>query len=580
MTLAPTAPPLTESTLLLRVLSAFIREDVVGLRSRTHVAAEADGEWLVLAADAAPVARIPVEPDGFQARHRARLPFIETCLDGSGAAVERLVCLDDVLATLARHADPCDRDGFAAYAEECRQTLATMELHEATWTDVADRLSRRHGPDPAQWTGLSGSLGFDALAARVDHPVYPTARGRAGLEQAQLLAYAPEFGEPFALRWLLLPAGSVHFGQGAPHSELPGLPTATDLGGRADEVALPVHPLTVGPALEAALQQAGVAGARLVPETALEVIPTLSMRTVARADRPAEHIKLPLATATLGLRNRRSIKPGTLVDGVAGQRLVEAVLDREPRLRDRVLVADETAWAHSGHELLATLVRRYPTGLGRSVVVPLAAFLALAPEGRLVIDHLARRFAGGDVARLLDGVWDVLLDLQVTLFTYGIALESHQQNLSVVLDDHRPPRLLLKDNDGPRVNRARLRELGLDRWEFDDQRTWASDESLADMVATITVHLCGGAFAFALAERTEGPVPGLLDLLRHRVEVAVDRPGAELLRTRLLEDDELPVKAMVTAGTLLSKARSGAADVNKHYTTGPNYLRAARGGAR
>ena len=35
------------------------------------------------------------------------------------------------------------------------------------------------------------------------------------------------------------------------------------------------------------------------------------------------------------------------------------------------------------------------------------------------------------------------------------------------------------------------------------------------------------------------------------------------------------VKAMVTAGTLQSKERSGAADVNKHYTTGPNYLRAA-----
>lgn len=35
------------------------------------------------------------------------------------------------------------------------------------------------------------------------------------------------------------------------------------------------------------------------------------------------------------------------------------------------------------------------------------------------------------------------------------------------------------------------------------------------------------------------------------------------------------MKAMVTAGTLLSKERSGAADINKHYTTGPNYLRSA-----
>lgn len=32
------------------------------------------------------------------------------------------------------------------------------------------------------------------------------------------------------------------------------------------------------------------------------------------------------------------------------------------------------------------------------------------------------------------------------------------------------------------------------------------------------------------------------------------------------------MKAMVSAGTLLSKDRSGATDINKHYTTGPNYL--------
>jgi hypothetical protein len=40
----------------------------------------------------------------------------------------------------------------------------------------------------------------------------------------------------------------------------------------------------------------------------------------------------------------------------------------------------------------------------------------------------------------------------------------------------------------------------------------------------------------------------------------------------VLEAERLPVKAMVTAGTLLSKQRSGAADINKFYTSGPNYL--------
>ena len=48
-----------------------------------------------------------------------------------------------------------------------------------------------------------------------------------------------------------------------------------------------------------------------------------------------------------------------------------------------------------------------------------------------------------------------------------------------------------------------------------------------------------------------------------------------MLRARVLDADRLPVKAMITAGTLLTKERSGAADINKHYVDGPNYLRGA-----
>lgn len=53
------------------------------------------------------------------------------------------------------------------------------------------------------------------------------------------------------------------------------------------------------------------------------------------------------------------------------------------------------------------------------------------------------------------------------------------------------------------------------------------------------------------------------------------RPGA-VLRAQVLDAARLPVKAMVTAGTLLTKKRSGASDINKHYTTGPNYLLRSR----
>lgn len=310
----------------------------------------------------------------------------------------------------------------------------------------------------------------------------------------------------------------------------------------------------------------------------LTVVPTLSMRTVAVVDDPSCHLKLPLATATLGRLNRRTIKPGTLLDGAAGQRLVEAVLAREPRFAGRVLHADEQTWAHAGHELLAALLRRYPTGLERAVTVPLAALLAPAPGGRLVLDHLADRFHGGDQLAFYDSLLELLLDWQTTLFAYGIALESHQQNTSLVLDGD-GLRLLYKDDDGPRVHTARmtarLGELAPALADFDDARIFGDDDrALTDLFTTITGHLCTGALAFGLAEHRRAELTDVLALLRKRLAEAVDRigPTGDPLRTDLLEAERLPVKAMVSAGTLLSKQRSGAADINKHYTSGPNYL--------
>ncbi|GHH41701.1 siderophore synthetase component [Streptomyces umbrinus] len=591
-----------EGELVTRVLSALLREDVVGLRTRSTLVHRPDGAWLQRADGQEGFLLLPVVEDGFQCEFAARLPLLVG--ESEGAAPVPYETCDEILGVLRVLADPIDQDGFDAFASECRQTLATMRLHASVRAGVAEQLTDRFGADPADWTGLTAGLAFDTLAAHLDHPVYPTARGRSGLADEQLGAYAPEFHPRFALRWLAVPRESVT-GTLPDHWPTPALLGLGELD--RSHVALPVHPLSVGAPLEQALRATGLTERAVLADRAhLEAVPTLSMRTVALSADPLLHVKLPLATATLGLRNRRTIKPGTLADGAAGQRLIRRVVAREPRFRDTILHADETMYAHAGHELLAALFRRYPAGLQDSVVVPMAALLAEAPAGRLVVDHLADRFFGGDPLALLDAWLALLFDWQTTLFGYGIALESHQQNISLVLD--RPTdgrtrlRLLLKDNDGPRINAARLRErLGeeLDGEScerlgdhatgflgFDDARTFAeSDQPVVDLFTTITVHLCAGAYAFGLARHGRAPLPVLLRLVRDRLSEVVERlgtgagePGA-VLRAQVLDSPRLPVKAMVTAGTLLTKERSGAADINKHYTTGPNYLLRTGGSA-
>ncbi|MEU4203078.1 IucA/IucC family protein [Streptomyces sp. NPDC045470] len=618
-----------------RVLSALLREDAYGLRRRAGTVRRPDGDWLRLGLPDGPVL-VPVEADGFQCETAASRGELARA-DGT-----RVTGVDGIMGVLRTAVAPEDRPGFDAFTGECHQALATARMQAAERAAVIARLGPHAGggayggnngataggargaaagayDGDRAWCGPGGALDYDTLAAYRDHPVYPTGRARLGLDETQIRAYAPEFAPGFALRWLALPREAVN---GDPAALPAWWPAPGDLGlPRLDgsHLALPVHPLTAEGPLAEALRARGLEdGARLADRAWLRVRPTLSMRTVAVTDDPYTHLKLPLATATLGRLNRRGMKPGTLVDGAVGQRLLETVVDRHPRFAETVLLADETTHLDAGHDLLATLVRRFPKGSGgtaavcgsadglkgaRSLrglrgssglrgarVVPLAALAARMPDGSLVADDLARRFYGGDLLALLDAYLTLLLDWHTTLFAYGIALESHQQNTSLVLDEvaGRPRlRLLLKDNDGPRVNTVRLAAVlggdAADLCGFDDRRILVGgDAPVADVFATITVHLCAGALAFELARLGRAPLPVLLGQLRARLTEAVDRleaaPGAAaaVLRHRVLDADRLPVKAMVTAGSLLSKRRSGASDINKFYVTGPNYLAPGR----
>ncbi|HWC82555.1 MAG TPA: IucA/IucC family protein [Pseudonocardiaceae bacterium] len=549
----------TEAEILVgRVLDALLREDFLRMRTAGRIVTRADGDWLrFLVGDRA--AELAVREGRFQCVYEVRDPAL--VVDG-----QRVAGLDPVLDVLACGVKPVDLDGFADFRAECGQALAAVRGQDAAREGVVAAL-----PEPGP--GLLTGLRYDTLAAYEEHPVYPTGRCRHDLTEDELHRYAPEFAPRFTLRWLGLPPELVDR-----QGELPNWWPVHE-----DRIAVPVHPLTAERLLPELAADLGLADTTTI--SAVSVAPTLSMRTVAVLGDPGVHIKLPLPTSTLGRRNRRGIKPGTLSDGAITERLLRMVIAREPRFADRVLLADEQTYAQTGHEFLGFLVRRHPAGIGVAEVVSAAALLAPDATGATVLAGLADRYFDGEPLALLDSYLTLLFDWQVTLLAYGIALESHQQNISLLLDapgGRTRLRLLIRDNDGPRLHPGRLAAAlgpdapvaaGFDR--IDDRRMVVDRVgALVDVFTTITVHLCAAAPMFALpAEQAEAG----LDLVRSRLAEAIgESPDAQLLRDSVLAAPVLPVKAMVTAGTLLTKQRSGAVDINKFYLRcGPNYLRAS-----
>ncbi|MGW4643458.1 IucA/IucC family protein [Sphaerisporangium sp. NPDC004334] len=525
-----------EPYLAARVLDALVREDYGGLASR--MTRTKDGVQLVL-------------PSG----RRVRLTPGHLYQDFKVARGQSLT-LAEVLDALVQSAAPGDAEGVAAFAAECRAALRAYELHDPRRDEILARLrsvlpASAHAGDEASF---SRTVAYETLAAFADHPVYPTSRARLGLADDEVAAYAPEFAPIFPLRWAVVPVERVT--RPAAMGALPAWWPAHD----AEHLRFPVHPLTV-----AAVR--AMPGVLLLDEPYLAVRPTLSMRTV-EVD-PRTHLKLPLTTSTLGARNRRSIKPGTLEDGARAELLLREILRREDGLD--VLVADEQTYAHAGHDHLGWMLRRLPPG----EIVPVAALTAPFPGGGRVIDQLAARYRGGEVAALLADYLRVLFTWNVRLFvTYGVALEAHQQNLALVFDEDAGPgaamRLLVKDDDGLLASPERLLAAGLEVPAFADPRMLNGDpHALADVFVTITLHLAAAAVAFG-AGHGELVAPALESAL---AEYGGD-PVARLLRARTLDAARLVGKSMVSAGTLVARSRIVSADINKHYgASGPNYLR-------
>jgi hypothetical protein len=455
----PAQRDLAEHDLAARVVSALLREDYGGLGGHVWLSGARVLLRLPGACGSGPV--LPLERDGFLAHYHV----------AAGAPVT----LDDVRSAVTVLAGQRDTAGAAAFDAECRRTLAETRLRARRLPGPRDR-----GADGA-WVGAAGQLRYDALAAALPHPAYPASPCRMGLDDGDLLLYAPEFLPEFELRWAAVPKAAVtrsggrHANPPAGHGQPAWWPGPPHVGLPSELAAthelFPVHPLTARDRLPAVLREAGAirksaaeaCGGRhgndapappppvlpgpvlFGPEPYLRVRPTLSVRTVAVADRPADHLKLPLPASTLGARNRRSIAPGTLADGALVGRLLTEIREGDPALAG-LLLADDTDYAHAGHPDLGYLLRRLPPGLDDCRVVPVAALTARAPSGRLVIEELAReaepagpgparagRHGAPGVLAFTGGYFRLVFGIAVRLLVrYGIALESHQQNAALV----------------------------------------------------------------------------------------------------------------------------------------------------
>lgn len=577
--------------ILRRVADGLLREDYRGLAREGQLIEAIDApffdanfasatHYIFWSAPDGSDLYLPVEPDGFMQPWRiADLPIIRIAKQTMRPVDSVTELLEIVGAGLGEE----DSANLKAYLAECHAAIEQGALCARVHGRAApaDRLIADH----PQWH--RAMLDNDRRASFADHPFYPTARAKLGFQAQDLTAYGPEYRRGFPLAWLALPKDGL-----ADQGETPSVwPSFADVGldpalAEAHRL-IPFHPFMRGERIEQILAKAGLAETtHLAPLDYLDVVPTLSVRAVAVVKEPGLHLKLPLAISTLGRLNLRAIKPSTINDGHVVQSLLGEIIASDSALDGRLLLTDESGGGcHSDHRFLAYIIRRYPTGLDGMEPVPVAALMAMAEDGRPFAAHLIDRYYNGDSDAFLEALCDLLLGIHLRLAAgYGIALEANQQNSILLFSRDKGVRLLLKDNDGPRIDGPTLRfcypDAGswLDRLQ--DARIASADPgSVAQMLITITLQLNLGFVAEGLARTAE-------ERQRHRAKLraAVERHLAALrsegmdvadLRAALLDSSHFPIKYLLRAASLETRAATGAADVNKFYgQSAPNFLAA------
>ncbi|HVQ92511.1 MAG TPA: IucA/IucC family protein [Mycobacteriales bacterium] len=462
------------------------------------------------------------------------------------------------------------------------------------------------------------------------HPLHPTPKSRAPMTPADVLRYAPERHAAFPLHWFAADRDLVAEDSGLdrPATALLADLLAADLAGRPDpadpavpiEGAVPAGPAVpidpAGPGARAYLPVHPWQAARLTARPEVKALlaagrlvelgpagapwhPTSSVRTLYRPDAGFQ-LKFTLeARITNSVRRnlRKELARGLEVHRLLAAGLGADIAAHHPDfsiVRDPAWVTLETGTgAESGFELVLR-ENPYPADRDTDVSV-VAALCADAADGgpprvARLVRQLARAAGNGSEAvarewfrRYLRVSADPLLWLYQA---WGIALEAHQQNTLLELDDGWPAALRYRDNQGyyfaeSRADRLRGLLPGLNE---------ASDTICADAVAEerlgyylIQNNLLGVIGALGLGGVADERVL-LADLAEHlrgsarelplvrRLLAAPTLRGKGNLRTRLADLDEL-VGPMATQSVYVTTPNPIAGNPPAGWPPAPNPAR-------
>ncbi|MEX3242568.1 aerobactin synthase IucC [Serratia quinivorans] len=387
------------------------------------------------------------------------------------------------------HIDPatlaCDQSPLAA-DQTLRQLAQVLKMDDAQVAEHLEDLYATLRGDMQLLSARHGMSAQDLIALDADalqcllagHPKFIFNKGRRGWGLTALQQYAPEYQSQFRLHWVAAKRSSFVWcaDEAYPLTQL--LDSAMDSAERQrfdhrwrelklthDWIPVPLHPwqwqqkiaLHFLPQLaEGELVELGEFGDNYLAQQSLRTLTNISRRS-------AFDIKLPLTIYNTSCY--RGIPGKYISAGPAASRWLQQIFSEDSTLRaSGAEILGEPAAGYMTHPTYASLAKapyRYQEMLGviwrenpscylqeGEQAILMATLMETDNHGQpLIAAYIAR--SGLSAEAWLQQMFSVVvLPMYHLMCRYGVALIAHGQNITLVMKDHVPQRVLLKDFQG------------------------------------------------------------------------------------------------------------------------------------
>ncbi len=401
--------------------------------------------------------KIPVSYRSVTGHHLFGEPMVLT--DDSG--VQNLSASAAMSVIIDRLEPDASQEGRADLRQRAQ---SSRHLIETSLSERQSDLKRLVGPKLSFIEAEQGLL--------AGHGVHPCPKSRDGMTEVESRRYSPEFGASFPLRWFAISRDLYHTGHsdGSPSAEewleAVEADTFSALRGRLpnpDFAFLPVHPWQADAMLKDAQIAALVSTGQVVDcgEAGRPWFPTSSVRTLYRPDAPFM-LKLSLGigiTNSVRINLARELLRGDDMYRFRAHRLWNDLAADYPGLN---WIADPAYMgvAVDGHVIdgLSVSMRENPfhdENADRNVTL-LASLCEHLPERGSRIGALIRTSAKTEnrsVEMVSEDWFSRFLSVFVTpvfalYLRHGIAIEAHQQNMVLEIENGYPVAAFYRDNQG------------------------------------------------------------------------------------------------------------------------------------